>query len=1162
MKKAVATLAAVSLLVADVAWAGGPVADPAAAIGFRPTVQAAPNGVPTVNIVNPSAGGVSHNKYTSFDVDPQGAVLNNSMTSGTSVLAGALNANPNLTMPAQVILNEVTGTGASQLNGPTEVFGPAANVIVANPNGISVDGGSFINSPRVTLTTGTPIYGGLGAYEGLGFSVQGGQLNVSGSGLDGSGIGQVDLVGRRVVVDGAVSGAAALNVTGGGADYAYATGTATNAAAPAQAGAYAIDASALGAMNAGQVKLIGTEAGIGVRALGGVAASAGDVTITSTGQIVVNGASASRDVALSGTDISAGGSMTAARALGLAASQAATTSGTHTAQDVSVTAGTTAALGATTTATSLTASAGGALSHTGATTLTGGNATLSGAGVTTSGTLATDRDVGVTSTAGATLGAATSARDLTASATGALATSGSTNLTGAASLSGGTVTTAGILSADGAVGVTAGTDATLGGSVTARGNLTATAGNALAVNGTVAADGNATANAASVSVASAGALSAGGAVAVTATGAMTNAGVLDAGAGLSLNAGSLDNTGRASAATALNVTTTGALANTAGQMAGDSIGITAGGALTNTTGSITGTNGVTVAAASVGNRQGFLRSTTAGVSVTTAGALDNTQGAIAGTGIGITAGSVDNSAGEAIATGNLAVTTTSGALVNRGGTLFANGTNTLTSAAGMDNTAQGSVGAIGQLAVGAQGTMDNTGGTMVGNDRVTVTTPGQIIQGGNLTAAGDITATAGTVTNRGYTASATALSVSAGTIVNETGQLTANDGVALTATGLVDNRAQIASGVDVGVVAGSLSNSSAGRIEANRNLTAATTGAMANAGILAANGTLALSAGTTLTNTRGTMLSGGAMDLLAGTALTNEAGTIQSGGDMAVRAGTRMDNRRGAINGSTQQSESTGAATLSSGGTLLLQAPIVRNEASLMASAGNMTVTATTFENVVHSLLWRTTYSWQSCSRTWYGRSKCHTNYGYSDSYSQTPSLVYAGGTLALTAPTITNTGTIQANRVNAVANVMTNGIVDWTIKTMPAAVPSARIDLTQYAALPEATPGLFDLSRDPASRYVVTTTINVANLIDPDALNARLGQAAAPSPRFFADPFAETTMLQRAALAQTGQRFFVPQATTDEQQRQALYDNAVAFAAGRTDVKLGVSFSDSQLAA
>ncbi|MBC7905172.1 MAG: hypothetical protein H7Y60_00280, partial [Rhodospirillaceae bacterium] len=132
------------------------------------------------------------------------------------------------------------------------------------------------------------------------------------------------------------------------------------------------------------------------------------------------------------------------------------------------------------------------------------------------------------------------------------------------------------------------------------------------------------------------------------------------------------------------------------------------------------------------------------------------------------------------------------------------------------------------------------------------------------------------------------------------------------------------------MVAGSLANSTTGRIEANRDLAAVTTGAIANAGIVAANGAVGLEADTTLTNTKGTVLSGGAMTLEAGTAVTNEAGTIQSGGDMAVLAGTRIDNKRGPISGGTQQSESTGAATLSSGGNMLLQAPVVRNEASLL----------------------------------------------------------------------------------------------------------------------------------------------------------------------------------------------------------------------------------------
>jgi|AGTN01.1.fsa_nt_gi filamentous haemagglutinin family N-terminal domain len=1165
MRKAVAALAASSLLMADLAWAGGPVADPAAPLGFRPTVQAAPNGVPTVNIVNPSAGGVSHNKYTGYDVDPQGVVLNNSMMAGTSALAGALAANPNLSLPAQVILNEVTGIGASQLNGPTEVFGPSASIIVANPNGISVDGASFINSPRVTLTTGTPTGGG----SSLGFSVQGGQIGISGAGLDGGTTDQVDLVGRRVVVDGEVSGSAALNVVGGGSEYTYATGEATEAAAPVQAGSYSIDASLLGAMNAGQVRLIGTEAGVGVRALGGVAASAGDITVTSSGEITIGGATASRDVSLSGTNVGTSGTITAARNIGLAASQAVTTAGTHDAQGVTIAAGTTAQLGATTSATSLTASATGALAHTGATTLSGGNATLDGAGVTMSGSIVTDRDVSVTSTAAATLGGTTTARGLTAAAGGALSHTGTTNLSGTAALTGETVSTAGILSADGAVGISAIDDATLGGSVTSRTDLTIATGNGLTVNGTVAADGNATVTAASVAVNSAGALSAGGAVGVTASGAVTNDGVLDAGAALVLDAASLTNTGRASAAAALSVTTSGAVGNSGGQMAGDSIGIAAGGALDNATGSIAATNAVSVTAGSVNNRQGFLRSIDGTVAVSATGTVDNTQGAVGGTDIGVTASAVDNTAGEIIATtGDLGVTTTGGALVNKGGTLFANGTNTLTSAAGIDNSAQGSVGSLGQLSVGAQGTIDNTAGTMVTNDRVTVTTPGQIIQGGSLTSAGDLTASAGTFTNRGYTASASALAVSAGGIVNESGQMAANDGVVLTATGAVENRAQISSGLDVGVAAASLSNTATGRMEANRHLAAATTGAISNAGIMAANDGLSLSAGSNLTNANGTVLSGGAMVLEAASALTNQAGLIQSGGDMTLRAGTRIDNVRapfttvGTGNGGYRQQETSGPATLTAGGNMLLRAPVVLNQASLMSTAGDMTIDADTFLNQVNSLTTLTMIGYQVCKKKWYGSKKCWTEYSPSTSNTQTPSLVHAGGTLTANAATITNTGTVQAHKVDAVANVMTNGIVDWTIKTMPAAVPSARIDLTQYAALPESTPGLFDISRDPASRYVITTTVDVANLLDHEYLLDRLGPAAEPDPRFFADPFAEAEILKRAALAETGQRFFVPEVKTDEEQRKALYDNAIAFAATRTDVKLGVAFTDEQIAA
>lgn len=60
-----------SLLVAMAAQAQI-VGAPGVAPGLRPTVLAAPNGVPVVNIQTPSAAGVSRNLYHQFDVQPRG----------------------------------------------------------------------------------------------------------------------------------------------------------------------------------------------------------------------------------------------------------------------------------------------------------------------------------------------------------------------------------------------------------------------------------------------------------------------------------------------------------------------------------------------------------------------------------------------------------------------------------------------------------------------------------------------------------------------------------------------------------------------------------------------------------------------------------------------------------------------------------------------------------------------------------------------------------------------------------------------------------------------------------------------------------------------------------------------------------------------------------
>ena len=123
--------------------------------GAKPSVGVS-NGVPVINIAPPSAGGVSNNRYTQFNVGPSGAVLNNSGGPSQTQLAGQVGGNPMLgNQRARTILNQVTAPNPSQLLGTLEVAGNRANVIVANPAGITCNGCGFLNADRATLTTGS-----------------------------------------------------------------------------------------------------------------------------------------------------------------------------------------------------------------------------------------------------------------------------------------------------------------------------------------------------------------------------------------------------------------------------------------------------------------------------------------------------------------------------------------------------------------------------------------------------------------------------------------------------------------------------------------------------------------------------------------------------------------------------------------------------------------------------------------------------------------------------------------------------------------------------------------------------------------------------------------------------------------------------------------------
>jgi filamentous hemagglutinin len=275
---------------------------PATVVPAQATVSAtiAPNGVPVVNISNPNGAGLSHNQYSRYDVDQRGLVLNNSLPAGLrqSQLAGGLMGNPNLGAEARVILNEVVSPNRSTLAGFTEVLGGKADVIVANPYGITCGGCGFINSDRITLTTGVPAFGVDGGLAG--FNVSRGDVLINGGGLNASAQQILDIVTRSARIDGQVNTAAngSLGIVTGNNQWRYAGRDVVGATTPdGAAPTVAIDSSALGGMYAGRIRLIATEAGVGVRMLGDAAASVDDFRLDGAGQVALQGRiSAVRDL--------------------------------------------------------------------------------------------------------------------------------------------------------------------------------------------------------------------------------------------------------------------------------------------------------------------------------------------------------------------------------------------------------------------------------------------------------------------------------------------------------------------------------------------------------------------------------------------------------------------------------------------------------------------------------------------------------------------------------------------------------------------------------------------------------------------------------------------------------------------------------------------------
>ncbi|MGN4191831.1 hemagglutinin repeat-containing protein [Burkholderia gladioli] len=893
-----------------------------------PSVIQTPNGLPQVNINKPGGAGVSLNTYNQFDVSHAGAILNNSPTIVTTQQAGYINGNPNLSagQAARIIVNQVNSTAASQIKGYVEIAGSRAEIVLANPAGIVVDGGGFINTSRAVLTTGVPQFGADGSLTG--FNVNRGLVTVQGAGLDTSNVDQTDIIARAVQANAAIY-AKNLNVIAGTNQVNHDTLAATQIAGDGPAPAVAIDVAQLGGMYANRVFLVGNSAGVGVANAGTIAAQAGDLTLQSDGRLVLTGkTTASGNLALSAAGgIQNSGTTYAQQSLSASTSADLTNSGTLAAQqNTTVNAGSvnsTGTLGAgvnndgsVTHSGDLNLTASGQLIATGQN-VAGGNASLTGGSVNLAGSqTAANGNLSLNATAGDV-----NLSNATTSAQGAIQ----------ANASGTVINDHGSLSSGGGTTLTGGNLSNQGGKVSSQGPLSVNvAGQIANQSGELVSESTADVR--------------GGAIA-------NNQGTLQSAAGMTVAGASLDNTaGRITSLNGdgLSVTASGQLTNAAGTTANGAQGgviggngdVSVQGANVVNRGAITSNTNLRVSGQSVDNGSGTLQAAQK-VAVDAGARLVNNGGSIAGQTATISGTTLDNSAGTLQAS-QVSLNTTD--LVNHGGTITQTG--------------------AGAMSVNVSGTLDNSnGGTLQTNGTDLMLAPAALVNdGGTITHAGNGTLTlgngSGSVSNVGGSIASNGRVVAqTGALNNTSGSINAQNGLMATVAGTLNNASgKLLSNTDLSVTSGTLANDG-GQIGASANATIHT-GSMTNQGgsIVAPN--LSVTADSTLDN------SGGKLEAnqlaLAAANLVNHGGTITQYGSSAMGmnvSGTLDNSAAGVIQTNSTDLTLTPAELNNAGGTIthagtgtLTIAPgngssALNNASGTIVTKGQAIVNAATWNN-------------------------------------------------------------------------------------------------------------------------------------------------------------------------------------------------------------------------
>lgn len=884
--------------------------------GTNTSLSQAGNGVPIVNIAAPNATGLSHNQYQQYNVGSEGVILNNATgrTQNTQ-LGGIIVGNPNLKgSAASTILNEVVGANPSQLKGYTEVAGQGARVIVANPYGVTCNGCGFINTPRATLTTGTPVLdnGRLDRFQ-----VDGGQVTVEGQGLDATGVDQFEIITRAAQINAQINAKQLTVIAGRNSVDAQSLNATAQADDGSSKPTLAIDSSALGGMYAGAIKLVGTEAGVGVKLAGNLAASAGDIQIDANGQLTVgqvaatgtaqvNAASADLQgkVYAAQVDIHARGPLNVQQNVAAQNSLTLTSDGQLTNNaiveagvnadnsrnatgDATLTAQNLRNTGSITASRSLTARVGqtldnhgGTLNGQASTQLNAGRLDNRGGRILGQGelTLTADeldnRDGGQVTSAGNLRlnagrldnqgGSLTSTNSATINATGAVnnqggeVAAGSTLTLTSASLDNsqqGRIAGAGVALTTGAF------DNQQGGSLTSTGTLTLTAGQ--------------------VNNSEAGRIASALALTARMTGLdQHNDGRLygNGDVALDLNGGTLDNQA--------------GLINAPGQLLLSNVG-----AVNNQGGEISSARAFTLAATRLQNTDGSVLSNQV-LTLRVAEQLANVRGLISGTGLDLNAGELLNDNGALSSDSDLTLRTT-GAVLNNNGAISAAGNATLS--AGRLSNQNGQITADQRLSLVATGAVDNQAGTLGAGQGLALDAASlDNRQAGVVVTDGDLSATlGGTLDNRdgGSLQVKGPLSLISQQLDNRGGRVSTQHQLALR-TGTTDNRGGLLR-ADQGLQlnADQFDNSEQGTVSSKAGIEL--TGQQLNnqQGLISAFGPLNLNV-TQVLNGAGRIASQG--DLTAAvTRLEQQGGELVAQGDLSL-SGARLDNRAGGLVGATK----------------------------------------------------------------------------------------------------------------------------------------------------------------------------------------------------------------------------------------------------------------------